>query len=417
VKGIGVRLPSIRASLAALAALTAAIGIAGTASADDPIVITGLEAPRGLTSIGSQVLIAEQGTGSILRVSDLGTKTVIATGLPTTVADSPEGPLPAGPSAVIQVGATYYVAVGEAPGTRGFDALYQVQEGSKPTLIADLLAYEKENNVDGGELDDGEPELNMNAYDLVWDGKSGIFVTGAGANAIFHVSVPDGEITTYALFPDRPNPLFAQKIGGPTMQTVPTGLVVGPDGALYVSTLTGFPFPQGGAAVYRVEDKDKDGDALESGEVTVFASGLTTATDLAFDKDGSLLVAQFSLNMLTQAPGNVVRIRGGAQTVVGAPLVSPTGLTVLNDGTILVAQEFLGIVADIDSAAKIVASAGGPGGPGGAPTSGGSAPVRPPSTGDGGLAGAGDSAWLPFAAIALIVSGSYAALLAVRARR
>jgi hypothetical protein len=298
----------------------------------------------------------------------------------------------------------YYFTVGEAPGKAGFDSLYSVTEGGKAQLIADFGPYEKANNVDGGFEAPNKPETIVNAYDLVWDGKNGLFVSAAGANAVFHVTL-DGKITNYAIFKERPNPLFPG-IGGPTMDTVPTGLAIGPDGALYVSTLTGFPFPSGGAVVYRMEDKDKDGDALEAGETTVYASGLTTATDLTFEKDGSLLVAQFSLNMLAQAPGNVVRIKGGVQSIVGAPLVSPTGITVLADGTILVAMEFLGIVADIESAAKIVQSAGPPGGaggPGGAPGGGapagapggaggaqGGAPtggtVRPPSTGDGGLA-------------------------------
>jgi hypothetical protein len=208
------------------------------------------------------------------------------------------------------------------------------------------------------------------------------------------------------------------------MDTVPTGIAVGPDGALYVSTLTGFPFPEGGAVVYRMEDKDKDGDALEPGETTVFASGLTTATDLAFEKDGSLLVAQFSLDMLTEAPGNVVRIKNGAMSVVGAPLVSPTGITVLDDGTILVAQEFLGIVADINSATNIVKSSGGPdGGPAAGPAEAPATPapsgtVRPPSTGDAGLAdNDASSAWLPAAALLAAIATIGGGVLATSKNR
>ena len=37
------------------------------------------------------------------------------------------------------------------------------------------------------------------------------------------------------------------------MQAVPTGVVKGPDGALYMSQLTGFPFPVGGANVFRID--------------------------------------------------------------------------------------------------------------------------------------------------------------------
>ena len=58
------------------------------------------------------------------------------------------------------------------------------------------------------------------------------------------------------------------------MQAVPTSVVVGPDGAVYVSQLTGFPFPEGGSTIWRV----RPGPAP-----TVYASGLTNVTDLAFN--------------------------------------------------------------------------------------------------------------------------------------
>jgi hypothetical protein len=365
-------------------------------------------------------LIAEQGTGRILRDSDSGTKTVIASGLPSTVADTPEGPQASGVDAVIQVGSVYYFTAGESGTDKGFDSVYSVTEGGKAQLIAELLPIEKANNFDGGFESPGKPETIVNAYDLAWDGKNGLFVSASGANTVFHVTL-DGKVTPYAIFKERANPEFPG-VGGPTMDQVPTGIVVGPDGALYVSTLTGFPFPEGGAVVYRMQDKDGDGDAMEAGETTVFASGLTTATDLAFDKDGSLLVAQFSLDMLTEAPGNVVRVKDGALSVVGAPLISPTGITVLGDGTIMVAQEFLGIVADINSATSIVKSSGGPGGPGGAPTAGGgSAPtgtVRPPSTGDAGLADSNaSSSWLPAAALLTALATVGGGVFAVSRKR
>jgi hypothetical protein len=398
------------------------LSLLGSASANDPLVVTGLKAPRGITSIGHQVLIAEQGTGRILRVSDTGTQTVIASGLPSTIADTPEGPQAAGVDAVIQVGSVYYFTTGESGSDKGFDSVYSVTEGGKPQLIAELLPIEKANNFDGGFEAPGKPETIVNNYDLAWDGKNGLFVSSSGANTIFHVTL-DGKVTPYAIFKERPNPEFPG-LGGPTMDTVPTGIAVGPDGALYVSTLTGFPFPEGGAVVYRMEDKDKDGDALEPGETTVFASGLTTATDLAFEKDGSLLVAQFSLDMLTEAPGNVVRIKNGAMSVVGAPLVSPTGITVLDDGTILVAQEFLGIVADINSATNIVKSSGGPdGGPAAGPAEAPATPapsgtVRPPSTGDAGLAdNDASSAWLPAAALLAAIATIGGGVLATSKNR
>jgi len=54
-----------------------------------------------------------------------------------------------------------------------------------------------------------------------------------------------------AVFPTLPNPLFPN-FGPPTVESVPTAIARGPDGALYVGELTGFPFVQGLAKIYRV---------------------------------------------------------------------------------------------------------------------------------------------------------------------
>src|SRR5690606_31982100 len=89
-----------------------------------------------------------------------------------------------------------------------------------------------------------------------------------------------------------------------------------------------------------------NGNALDAGETTVYAEGLTTATNLAFAANGDLIVTEFSTNMLAQAPGRVVRVSNGAVTEVAGGLISPTGLAVLN-GRIIVSQEFTGLVTDV----------------------------------------------------------------------
>jgi hypothetical protein len=76
-------------------------------------------------------------------------------------------------------------------------------------------------------------------------------VAGAAGNTLLRVA-PNGQISMLALFP-------ARLVEGPEpgsqilMDSVPTSVAVGPDGAYYVSELTGFPFPVGGARIYRVE--------------------------------------------------------------------------------------------------------------------------------------------------------------------
>jgi hypothetical protein len=225
-------------------------------------------------------------------------------------------------------------------------------------------------------------------------------VSGSGLNAVVRVSL-SGEITPYAIFKDRPNPLFPG-LGGPTMDQVPTGIERGPDGAAYVTTLTGFPFPQGAARVYRMQDTNNDGDAMDAGETTVYAEGLSVATNLAFDRDGSLLVTEFSTNMLQQAPGRLVRVRNGQIVeTVAAPLISPTGVAVV-DGQPIVSQEFTGVVAEAKTGANMVASAR----PGGA--TGG---ITPPSTGDGGLDGRESGAWAVYAGVLML---AVAGLVSVR---
>jgi glucose/arabinose dehydrogenase len=272
-----------------------------------------------------------------------------------------------------------------------------VKPGGKPVLIADLGPYEAANNLDGAKDETGAPDLVVNPYDLIMDGAGGLLVSASGMNAVVRIS-PAGQITPYAVFKARQNPLFPG-IGGPEMDQVPTGIERGPDGAVYVSTLTGFPFPNGGARVYRLQDRNSDGDAMDDGEVTTYADGLTTATNLAFDKDGSLLVTEFSTNFLEQAPGRLVRVvNGKISATVAAPLISPTGVAVMNDGTVMVSQEFAGIVADAQSGARL-AAAGGP--PGGAPSGG----ITPPSTGDGGLLGQSGGAWMAYTGLLMLVAG------------
>ena len=91
------------------------------------------------------------------------------------------------------------------------------------------------------------------------------------------------------------------------MDAVPTSVAQGPDGGFYVGQLTGFPFPVGGANVYRIVP----GQAPQ-----VFASGFTNIIDIAFDKQGTLYVLEiFQNGLLSGDPtGALIRVdQGGAQ--------------------------------------------------------------------------------------------------------
>ena len=91
------------------------------------------------------------------------------------------------------------------------------------------------------------------------------------------------------------------------MDAVPTAVAIGPDGAMYVSQLTGFPFPAGGSTIWRIA-----GDSAP----TAFATGLTNVTDLAFAADGSLYAVQLAtIGLLSgNLSGSLVRVTPGASS-------------------------------------------------------------------------------------------------------
>ena len=134
------------------------------------------------------------------------------------------------------------------------------------------------------------------------------------------------------------------------MQAVPTGLAVGPDGALYVGELTGFPFPAGQANVYRVP--------AEGGDPEVYASGFTNVVDIAFGPDGTLYVLEYQHHgmMSGDLTGGLWAVPAGGgepELIATDPLVQPGGILVAEDGTIYISNNAMGK----DSTGEILAIA------------------------------------------------------------
>ena len=111
-----------------------------------------------------------------------------------------------------------------------------------------------------------------------------------------------------------PFPPFTQV---PT-DAVPTSVVHGPDGAYYISQLTGFPFEKGDANIWRV---------VPGQPATVYASGLTNMTDLAFAPDGSLYAVEISANGLLSPTSSLVW-RASRRFTYGLPKCSIASRTV-----------------------------------------------------------------------------------------
>jgi hypothetical protein len=104
------------------------------------------------------------------------------------------------------------------------------------------------------------------------------------------------------------------------MNAVPTTVVRGPGGDLFVGELTGFPFPLGGARVYRVE-KGEDPE--------VYAEGFTNIIDIAFGRHGTLYVLEIAHNsLLAPVPeGAVIKVDpNGDREIIADGLFFPEGL-------------------------------------------------------------------------------------------
>jgi glucose/arabinose dehydrogenase len=163
-------------------------------------------------------------------------------------------------------------------------------------------------------------------------------VTDAGGNSLLDVGA-NGSISTVTTFP--------KVIGGfGPADPVPTEVVLGPDGAYYVSNLSGVPFTPGSARVWRV---------LPDWSKTIYADGLTQVTDLAFGPEGSLYVLQHAAAPFFGGPGSIIRIApDGTRTTVDTQgrLNHPAGLVVGPDGALYVAN--FSIAPDVGEVLKIV---------------------------------------------------------------
>ena len=152
----------------------------------------------------------------------------------------------------------------------------------KHTVVGDLGKHERRANpVDNP---DSDPTGVAKA------GKAGFVVTDSGGNTL--VSAKGGKVKSVAPFQDR---MGVSPITGPApvpYQSVPTDVVKGPDGALYVSELTGFPFIQGASRIWRVVPGHKP---------KVCAKGLTNVTNLAWSGK-KLYAVQLTDAGLTSGP-------------------------------------------------------------------------------------------------------------------
>jgi hypothetical protein len=352
-----------RRSLRALALLGAAalaagmaspvVANAGAGSSSGPEVIaSGLNNPRGLAFAPNGALfVAEAGlggdgpcfvspegescfghSGSVTRIGKAGQRRFLPR-LPSYA--GVDGTAGIGPSDVaFGKNRRMYVTVGlglDLDVSKTLPELHEMGElvstkvhrkywhpTSQPRTVADLAAFEDRFNPTGD-----EENVNPNS---VLSTRHGRVVADAGANDLLKVT-KHGRVKVLATFPNRmvdaPDFLGLPPGTKLEMDAVPTSVAKGPDGAYYVGQLTGFPFPVGGAKVYRIEPGKKP---------KVYASGFTNIIDIGFDHRGRLHVLEiFTNGFLSEDPtGALIRVgRDGRQHVVMSEgLVTPGGLAI-----------------------------------------------------------------------------------------
>jgi hypothetical protein len=340
---------------------TPSLGRAKTTAASTSVVMTGLNAPKQL-AFGPEgaLYVVETGTGvaseSCITAGDAeapacysltgsisrywkGQQERIVTGLPSLGVG---GEVVAGPHDIAFQGrGNMYVTIGlgadpalraALPEGANLGTLIVVKPNGKWSVVADIAGFEAANNPD-----DGVPDSNP--YGVLAEGGRQ-YVTDAGGNSLLQVS-PNGQLSLVATFADLPLPPLPLPFT--SSQAVPTEVVRGPDGALYVSTLTGAPFLPGLARIYRVG---------AGGTSTVFAGGFTAITDFDFGPDGSLYVLQFASELFLGGAGSVVRVSpDGTRTTIAEGLAAPTGLVVGPDGAVYVTN--LGVVVGAGEVLRI----------------------------------------------------------------
>jgi len=335
-----IRSPGRFLSLTFLASF-AVFGAAAPALADDPytIVVGGLNNPRGLTfAPGDRLYVAEAGlggdsnTGAIDEIvnpqSSHATLRTVVSGL---ISGGVEGEVVGvdGISAKGNGGIYAIMAESEeATGLPGLGKLLKVTTSGSVKVVADVGKVNYAFTGAHPELDPGGQYPDSNPYGVVAL-PGHVYVLDAGANTLNEVD-DNGKVKILAYFENNI-----------TADSTPTCAAVGPDGALYVGTLSLVDSLVFGpsAKVYRVVPSLLPGgaDVPILGAADEWATGLWPINGCAFGPDGSLYVSEL-LTSQDFSGGDVVKIPfsspGTHISLTGQTLPFGGGVAVARDGTV-----------------------------------------------------------------------------------
>ena len=190
--------------------------------------------------------------------------------------------------------------------------------------VLDIAAYQA-GDPDPVDHDDPPNPSESNPYGLTIDRNGDALIADAAGNDLIRVT-PDGHPTTVARFDLQSvatDHLPADFPGGPLppaldAESVPTTVTIGPDGAIYVGELKGFPFRPGTSNIWRIKP-GAEGAWCSVNEpdpthmCSLYSDGYTAIQDIAFDKrSGQLYVYEL-------AAGGVLQFEPALDPESGAP--------------------------------------------------------------------------------------------------
>ncbi len=361
------------------------------------IIAEGLDNPKGLTfGPDGSLYITEAGTGgdgpsipspsgqgdlhyglsgAICKIEN-GAVQRILTGLPSVA--FPDGSGAAGPHDI------KFDADGKAYVLLGYAANPAFRESLDDTSLGTIITFNMSNNTWSSIADItnceaikkialSNNEIASNPLSLSVD-RNKLVIVDAGANSIFSVNTDGSDLELIAAIPERilTNPIFpgaksqnfdrghvpapgAYHQAPPSqisIQSVPTDVVKGADGAYYICEFSGFPFPEGGAKIYKIS---------ANGELEVFADGFTQLIDMTFDAEGNLYVLQHmnQSGWKGNADGALIKISSNGERttlIEGNGLEMPSALTIGPDGAFYIinrgGRPGIGQVIRIDNPTK-----------------------------------------------------------------